>query len=74
MKTAKLLVILLTAITGAGVIFLSCNKSTSMAAGTVHFQVILTDGPAGYDAVYIDAVTVNTGVVTNAGTVTLSAK
>jgi hypothetical protein len=52
MKTAKLLYILLTAITGAGFIFLSCNKSNSSGSG--HLQVMLTDGPANYDAVYID--------------------
>jgi hypothetical protein len=66
MKTAKLLIILLTAITGAGVISLSCNKSASM--GTGHFQVRLTDGPADYDAVYIDVEKVEVNVSSDTGT------
>jgi hypothetical protein len=68
MKTAKLLFILLTAITGAGFIFLSCKKSNSSGSG--HLQVMLTDGPAGYDAVYIDVEKVEVNVSSDSGTTT----
>jgi hypothetical protein len=56
MKTAKFLGIALTAITGVSLVFWSCNKSYSNGAttGTGHLQVMLTDGPANYDAVNID--------------------
>jgi hypothetical protein len=68
MKTAKLLFILLTAITGAGFIFLSCNKNNSSGSG--HLQVMLTDGPANYDAVYIDVEKVEVNVSSDSGTTT----
>ena len=68
MKTAKLLGIVLTAITGASLIFWSCNKSNSTGAGTGHLQVMLTDGPANYDAVNIDVEKVEVNVSSDTGT------
>jgi Domain of unknown function (DUF4382) len=68
MKTAKLLFILLTAIAGAGVVFWSCNKSNSSGSGQL--QVMLTDGPANYDAVYIDVEKVEVNVSSDTGTST----
>jgi len=67
MKTTKILVILLTAITGAGFFLLSCNKSTSTGTGMGHLQVMLTDGPASYDAVYIDVDKVEVNVSSDSG-------
>jgi hypothetical protein len=66
MKTAKLLFILLTATAGAGFIFWSCNKSNSTGSG--HLQVMLTDGPANYDAVFIDVEKVEVNVSSDSGT------
>ena len=74
MKTAKFLGIALTAITGASLIFWSCNKSYSngngAATGTGHLQVMLTDGPANYDAVNIDVEKVEVNVSSDTGTST----
>jgi hypothetical protein len=68
MKTAKFLFVLLTAITGASLIFWSCNKNNSTGAGSGHLQVMLTDGPASYDAVYIDVEKVEVNVSSDSGT------
>jgi hypothetical protein len=69
MKTAKLHFILLTAITSAGLIFWSCKKSnhTGAATGTGHLQVMLTDGPANYDAVNIDVEKVEVNISSDSG-------
>src|ERR1700731_1661535 len=69
MKTANFLFILLTAITGAGFIFLSCKKSNN-SSGSGHLQVMLTDGSANYDAVYIDVEKVEVNVSSDSGTTT----
>ncbi len=65
MKTAKLLFILLTAIAGAGIFLWSCKKSSSTGSGQL--QVMLTDGPASYDAVYIDVERVEVNVSSDSG-------
>jgi hypothetical protein len=68
MKTAKLFFVLLTALAGASFALLSCNKSAS-SGGSSHLQVMLTDDPANYDAVYIDVekVEVNVSSDTSSG-------
>ncbi|HEX9514096.1 MAG TPA: DUF4382 domain-containing protein [Puia sp.] len=66
MKTARLVFILLAALAGGSFIFLSCNKSSSSGSG--HLQVMLTDGPANYDAVYIDVEKVEVNVSSDSGT------
>src|SRR5258706_7796793 len=53
MRTMRSLFIILTAMAIGSFIFLSCNKNSS-GGGTGHLQVMLTDDPASYDAVYID--------------------
>src|SRR5437762_3570846 len=53
MKTGKLLLLVLTVLASGSFIFMACNKSSS-SGGTGHLQVMLTDDPATYDAVYID--------------------
>src|SRR3979411_2967572 len=65
MKTVKLVVVLLIALAGGSFIFLSCNKNTSSAPS--HLQVMLTDGPANYDAVYIDVQKVEVNVSSDSG-------
>ena len=69
MKTAKLLFILLPALTSAGLIFSSSKKSnhTGAATGTGHLQVMLTDGPANYDAVNIDVEKVEVNISSDSG-------
>ena len=47
------LFIILTAFAIGSFIFMSCNKNSS-GGGTTHLEVMLTDDPATYDAVYID--------------------
>ena len=66
MKTARSLFLILTALTIGSFIFLSCNKNSS--SGTVHLQVMLTDDPATYDAVYIDVQKVEVNVSSDSGT------
>src|ERR1700733_5317904 len=68
MKTAKRLFILLTAAAGTGFFLFSCNKNNSTGSG--HLQVMLTDGPAEYDAVYIDVQKVEVNVSSDSGTST----
>lgn len=66
MKTLRFLFVLLSVVAGGSFIFLSCNKSSSSGAG--HLQVMLTDGPASYDAVYIDVEKVEVNVSSDTGT------
>jgi hypothetical protein len=66
MKTAKLVLLLLIALAGVSFILFSCNKNTS--TGTGHLQVMLTDGPAHYDAVYIDVQKCEVNVSSDTGT------
>lgn len=66
MKTAKLVVFFLIVLAGGSFIFLSCNKNTSSGSG--HLQVMLTDGPAHYDAVYIDVQKCEVNVSSDTGT------
>ena len=65
MKTARILFVVLTALVSGSFIFLSCNKNTS--SGPAHLQVMLTDGPANYDAVYIDVQRVEVNVSSDTG-------
>src|ERR1700738_45620 len=67
MKTAKLVFVLLSLLAGGSFIFLSCNKRSS-SSGSGHLQVMLTDGPASYDAVYIDVEKVEVNVSSDSGT------
>lgn len=67
MKTARLVFVLLTALACGSFIFLSCNKSSS-SSGSGHLQVMLTDGPANYDAVYIDVEKVEVNISSDSGT------
>jgi len=52
-------------------LFFSCSKSTSRTSATGHLEIRLTDGPATYDAVYIDvqqvAVNVSSDSATDSG-------
>src|SRR5882757_8515091 len=64
MKTVKHLFVGLTALVSVGFIFLACNKSS----GTGHLQVMLTDDPATYDAVYIDVQKIEVNVSSDSGT------
>jgi len=66
MKTVRILFVLFLALFGGSGIFLSCSKSSSNGSG--HLQVMLTDGPAGYDAVYIDVQKVEVNVSSDSGT------
>ncbi len=66
MKTTKLVFLLLTALAGGSFFFPSCNKSSSSGSG--HLQVMLTDGPGNYDAVYIDVQKVEVNVSSDTGT------
>lgn len=68
MKTAKRLFILLTAAAGTGFLLFSCNKNNSSGSGSGHLQVMLTDGPAEYDAVYIDVEKVEVNVSSDSST------
>lgn len=67
MKTARFLFLVLTALVSGSFIFLSCNKNSS-SSGSGHLQVMLTDGPASYDAVYIDVQKVEVNVSSDSGT------
>ena len=67
-KTLLLSILLLAGL----IIFYACNKSTSKTGATAgHLQILLTDGPANYDAVYIDvqqvAVNVSSDSTTDSG-------
>lgn len=53
MKTMRSLFIISAVFLSGSFILTSCNKSSSNG-GTGHLQVMLTDDPATYDAVYID--------------------
>jgi hypothetical protein len=66
MRTMRSLFVILAAFATGSLIFLSCNKNNS-GGGTGHLQVMLTDDPASYDAVYIDVqkVEVNVSADTN---------
>ncbi|HWK03151.1 MAG TPA: DUF4382 domain-containing protein [Puia sp.] len=66
MKIVKFLFIILTVLATGGLIFSSCNKSADN--GTGHLQVMLTDGPANYNAVYIDVQKVEVNVSSDTGT------
>ncbi|HZE84430.1 MAG TPA: DUF4382 domain-containing protein [Puia sp.] len=68
MKTARSLLVLLTVLAGGSFIFLSCNKDSSSSAGASHLQVMLTDDPASYSAVYIDVQKVEVNVSSDSGT------
>jgi hypothetical protein len=69
MKTARVIFISLIIVAGGSFIFLSCRKSTSISSsGSGHLQVMLTDGPASYDAVYIDVQRVEVNVSSDSGT------
>jgi len=50
------------------IIFLSCNKSSNSNSGQGHLEVRLADGPANYDAVYIDIEKVEVNVSSDTGT------
>lgn len=65
MKTTKLLIVVTTALVLGALSFLSCNKSSNGGSGRL--QVMLTDGPAGYDAVYIDVQKVEVNVSSDSG-------
>src|SRR5258708_11912380 len=66
MKTARLVLALLTVLAGGSLIFLSCNKSNS--SGPSKLQVMLTDDPGNYDAVYIDVQKIEVNVSSDSGT------
>lgn len=66
MKTVKFVFLLLTALAAGSFVFLACNKSSSSGSG--HLQVMLTDGPGNYDAVYIDVEKVEVNVSSDTGT------
>jgi len=66
MKTVRILFVLVLAFFGGSVIFLSCSKSGS-SSGSGHLQVMLTDGPGAYDAVYIDVQKVEVNVSSDSG-------
>src|SRR6266702_3813741 len=66
MKTGKVLYILALWVMTGSAIFLSCKKSTSNS-GSGHLQVMLTDAPAAYDAVYIDVQKVEVNVSADSG-------
>jgi len=69
MKTARFLLVLLTVLAVGSFIFLSCNKSSgSSSGGPSHLQVMLTDDPASYSAVYIDVQKVEVNVSSDSGT------
>ncbi|HTI09048.1 MAG TPA: DUF4382 domain-containing protein [Puia sp.] len=66
MKTVRILFVLFSVLLCGGAILLSCNKSNS-SSGSGHLQVLLTDGPANYDAVYIDVQKVEVNVSSDSG-------
>ena len=66
MKTVKFLFLALAALACGCLLFESCNKTSNSGAG--HLQVLLTDGPAPYDAVYIDVQKVEVNVSSDSGT------
>jgi hypothetical protein len=65
MKTARILFVLLAVLASGSFIFPSCNKSSS--SGAAHLQVMLTDDPANYDAVYIDVQKVEVNISSDSG-------
>jgi len=67
MKTARILFVVLATLASGSFIFLSCNKNSS-SSGPAHLQVMLTDGPANYDAVNIDVQRVEVNVSPDSGT------
>jgi hypothetical protein len=67
MKTIRRLFFVLAALASGAFIFLSCNKSSS-SSGPSHLQVMLTDDPASYSAVYIDVQKVEVNVSSDSGT------
>ncbi|HMI61579.1 MAG TPA: DUF4382 domain-containing protein [Puia sp.] len=66
MKTVRILFVLVLAFFSGSVVFLSCSKSGS-SSGSGHLQVMLTDGPGAYDAVYIDVQKVEVNVSSDSG-------
>lgn len=67
MKTARSLIIVSAAWVIASGLLWACNKS-STSSGPAHLQVMLTDDPADYDAVYIDVQKVEVNVSSDSGT------
>jgi hypothetical protein len=65
MKTAKSLILFFFVLASGCFIAGSCNKSAN--GGTGHLQVMLTDGPADYDAVNIDVQRVEVNVSSDTG-------
>jgi hypothetical protein len=65
MKTVRQSLLLLIALAGACLVPQSCNKNSS--GGASHLQVMLTDDPASYDAVYIDVQKVEVNVSADSG-------
>jgi len=68
MKTMRSLFLFLAVLASGSLLFLSCNKNNSSSSGSGHLQVMLTDGPASYDAVYIDIQKVEVNVSSDSGT------
>jgi len=66
MKTVKFLFFVLAALAIGCLFFESCQKSSNSGSG--HLQVLLTDGPGPYDAVYIDVQKVEVNVSSDSGT------
>lgn len=65
MRTNKLFLSAILMVAFSSVILVSCQKGTS-TEGSKQLQVYLTDGPADYDAVNIEILTVEAKVDTNA--------
>jgi hypothetical protein len=66
MKKVRFVFVLLSVLAAGSYISLSCNKTSS--SGTGHLQVMLTDDPASYDAVYIDVEKVEVNISSDTGT------
>jgi len=66
MKMGKIVFVVLAALAVGSLVFQSCNKNSS-GGGTSHLQVMLTDDPADYDAVYIDVQKVEVNVSSDSG-------
>jgi hypothetical protein len=67
MKTIKFVFGLFGMLAIGCILFESCRKSSS-TGGSGHLQVMLTDDPGGYDAVYIDVEKVEVNVSSDSGT------